>query len=502
MMTMALFLRWLRFATMLILATACGALAIVWPGWLTALRAQTYGLPTISIASGDGGIGTTGQVLNLAVQTTPRTSGVTINWSVNPGGGTLASSSTVTDEGGRASNTLRVGSTRSITVNATLVGSNTVTFTATCTNCEQQIAGSEAAVAGLQQAGTLIPTALLSTRTQLNNIGLRLLSLRRGGPAVSAGGLSLNIDGEPAPVGLAASQMFSLFKGTGASADASPFGNLGVFANGLGTFGDQRSSSREPGFDFHTAGVTAGADYRVLPQLVLGGAFGYGSTKNEFDAGAGDVSANGFSLSGYGGFTLGGFHVDGILTYGWIDYDIERNIAAPGGTVTAKGSPDGHQFAVGANTGYDFSFGALTVGPSLRVTYVNVVVDAFTERGAGDFDLKVRRQTTESLTTSLGGEVSYAISVPFGVLTPLLRFEWEHEYLEGSRLITGTLVTDSTQTVFGARTNNPDRDYFNLGAGITGTFRSGVSAFFYYEALLGRDHITNHSFTAGVRLEF
>jgi outer membrane lipase/esterase len=497
-------LRALRFAMMLTLATSCGALALFWPGWLTALRAQTYGLPTLGIVSGQSGAGLSGQTLPpLVVQTSPATSGVTVIWSVNAGGGTLASASTHTDESGRASNVLRVGSTRTITVNASIIGSNTVTFTATCTNCEaQQIAGSEAAVAGLQQASTLVPTALLSTRTQLHNIGLRLLNLRRGGAALSASGLSLNVDGESAPVGLAASHMFSLLKGTGASADPSPFGNLGVFVNGLGSFGDQRANSREPGYDFHTAGVTAGADYRVLPQLVLGAALGYGSTKNEFDAGAGDVSAKGITVSAYGGFTQGGFHADGIFTYGWTDYDTERNINTAAGRVTAKGSPGGDQFSLGANTGYDFAFGGLTVGPSLRLTYVNVSVDGFAERGAGVFDLKVRRQSTDSLTTSMGGEVSYAISVPFGVLSPLVRFEWEHEYLGGSRLVSGTLTTDPTATVFGTKTSSPDRDYFNLGAGLTGTFRSGVSAFFYYEALLGRERVTSHSFTAGVRFEF
>ena len=348
----------------------------------------------------------------------------------------------------------------------------------------------------------MIPTAVLTARTQLNNIGLRLLNLRRGGPATSAAGLSLNVDGEPAPVGLAAGNMFSLFRGTGASADPSPFGNLGVFANGLGTFGDQRASSREPGFDFHTAGMTAGADYRVLPNLVLGGALGYGSMRSDFDGGAGEVSSKGLNLSAYAGFTLGGFHADGILSYGWMHYDTERNLFDGTNKVTAKASPGGDQFSVAGNTGYDFSFGALTVGPSLRVTYVDVQVERFTERGGGPFNLRVHRQTSESLTTALGGEVSYAISVPFGVLTPLVRFEWEHEYLAGSRLVTGTLVSDSTQTLFGARTDSPDRDYFNLGAGLTGTFRSGVSAFFYYETVLGRDRITNHSFTAGVRFEF
>ena len=502
---MGLYARAMRLSMTLALTLACAALAVFWPGWLTSLRAQTYGYPvSISIVSGNGASGATGQQLSFVVQTSPSTSGVTVGWSVSAGGGTLSSGATVTGANGRASNVLTVGSTPAITVSATVAGGNTVTFTATCTNCNgHQITGAEAAaLEGLKQASTLIPVGLISARTQLHNIGLRLLSLRRGGATLSTGGLAMTIDGEPAPAGVAASHLFSLPRGTGASADASPLGNLGVFANGLGTFGDQRSSRNEPGFDFHTAGVTAGADYRVLPQLVLGLALGFGSTRNDFDGGAGDVTSKGISISGYAGYTLGGFHADAIFTYGWIDYDTERRIASAAGPVTAKGSPGGDQLAVGANVGYDFSFGALTIGPTLRLTYVDVTVDGFKERGGGDFNMRLRRQDTESLTTSLGGEVSYAIGVPFGVLTPLLRFEWEHEYLAGSRLVTGTLASDPTGTVFGIRTNAPDRDYFNLGVGLTGTFRSGVSAFFYYEALLGRDRVTNHSFTAGVRLEF
>src|SRR5262245_30395739 len=182
--------------------------------------------------------------------------------------------------------------------------------------------------------------------------------------------------------------------------------------------------------------------------------------RSDFDGNAGEVSSKGLLLSAYAGFTLGGFHADGILSYGWMHYDTERNLFSPTGRVTAKASPGGDQFAVAGNTGYDWSFGALTVGPSIRVTYVDVAVESFTERGGGPFNLKVHRQTSESLTTALGGEVSYAISVPFGVLTPLVRFEWEHEYLAGSRLVTGTLVSDSTQTLFGARSDSPDRDYF------------------------------------------
>jgi hypothetical protein len=51
-------------------------------------------------------------------------------------------------------------------------------------------------------------------------------------------------------------------------------------------------------------------------------------------------------------------------------------------------------------------------------------------------------------------------------------------------------------------TNNPDRNYFNLGAGLSATFTRGVSAFVYWETVLGRQNFTANSFTGGIRFEF
>jgi outer membrane lipase/esterase len=107
-----------------------------------------------------------------------------------------------------------------------------------------------------------------------------------------------------------------------------------------------------------------------------------------------------------------------------------------------------------------------------------------------------------SLTTVLEASAAYAIGTPWAVLQPTMLAEWAHEYLDNSRLISGTLIADPVQTVFGVPTNNPDRNYFNLGAGLTATFARGISAFFFYETVLGRDNFTAHSFTAGARFEF
>lgn len=170
-------------------------------------------------------------------------------------------------------------------------------------------------------------------------------------------------------------------------------------------------------------------------------------------------------------------------------------------TATAYGSTHGTQFAISVSTGYNFTVGAFTFGPTGRVNYVQVHIDGYQESGAEPFDLNVATQNAQSVTTALGGQATYAISMPWGVLTPLMRFEWEHEYKGNSRTVTASLVADPATTV-AAQTNGPDRDYFNLGAGLSATFKGGVSAFVQFDTVLGRANFTNYSFNTGVRFAF
>lgn len=352
---------------------------------------------------------------------------------------------------------------------------------------------------GAKQAAALGTVALTTTSVQTTNIGLRLAALRRGATGVSVGGVTFNMDGQLVPVGALTSAIASL--GGGASADRSSalLGKFGVFVNGQGSFGNQDPTIRDAGFDFYTAGMTAGVDYRVTNDLVLGAAFGYLRTKTNFDVSAGDSRINGYSVSAYGNYyLLEKLYLDGIATFGRNEYSNERNIA---NAFTANSSTDGTQFAVSVSTGYEFNAGALTLGPTARVNYVRVHIDGYRETGADTFNLKIGSQTIESVTSALGGEVRYAVSTGFGVLTPQLNFDWEHEYKGDGRTVTASVLADPA-TAVAVRTASPDRDYFNLGAGVSATFKGGVSAFVHYQAQLGRTNFTNHGFNAGARFEF
>jgi outer membrane autotransporter protein len=236
----------------------------------------------------------------------------------------------------------------------------------------------------------------------------------------------------------------------------------------------------------------------VLDPLILGLAFGYLRTRSTFDADAADYSINGYSLSVYGNYyILPQLYVDGIFNYGWNNYGINRSTLDG----TASASTSGTQYSLSSSVGYNFSRGPLAFGPTFRVQYINAHIDGYREQGAGQSDASISSQSIQSLTTALGGQMTYAISTGVGVFVPLLKFEWVHESLGNVPPVSAVLITDPTIAA-SSQNINPDRNYFNLGVGLTATFKHGISAFLYFEETLGRSNFTTHSFTGGVRMEF
>jgi outer membrane autotransporter protein len=472
--------------------------------------------------------------------------GSDITWTVEPSGaGSLINDTTTTDNDGKTSNTLTLDPSASGAVTVTAETSsgaqvefnvNSVDFadisglseneknTAealdnTCDALEGGTEGLEALAAACSTTGdealTMIeqvtPNQIASQgnnsveiqHTQFTNINLRMFKLRGGAIGASANDLALNFDGQPL-VNKGLAYLLSNATGGAASADEpSPLGRLGLFINGSGSFGDTDSTDDELGFDFDTAGITAGADYRITDTLILGGALGYVSSDFDFDNNQGDQDVTGYTVSAYGTwYQSEKVYVDGILSYGWNDFDMERRIIFGTTDVTAEGSPDGTEFAASIGAGYDFNYGAFSFGPFGRVGYIKAEVDDYEEDPAGGLEQAYEEQDVESLTTLLGGQVSYAISTRRGVFLPQLRFEWAHEFEDDSEIIVARFLNDPTSGSFNVGTDDPDTDYFNLGAGVSAVFAAGRSAFIYYETSAGRDDITEHSIAGGLRFEF
>lgn len=295
--------------------------------------------------------------------------------------------------------------------------------------------------------------------------------------------------------------------GGGAGADDMGLGDrLGIFVNGIGGFGDVDSSFNQLGFDFDSSGVLAGVDYRFTDNFILGLAFNYLRTDANFNRDGGRLDSDTYSGSLYGTlYAANSFHIDWVATYGGVSYDSIRNIsyAVPGEVINTQStaSPDGKQFSGALSAGYDFTINALTISPYLRGEYINLDINSFSDQDPLGWGVRYADQSIESLTTALGTRIAYAISTQWGVVQPFVRGEWFHEYEDDRRNIAANFVQDPTRERFNIVTDSPDRNFYTFGTGISATFAKGISAFFNYDVLLGRDNISSHMFMLGARME-
>jgi outer membrane autotransporter protein len=341
-----------------------------------------------------------------------------------------------------------------------------------------------------------------STRTgvqHLQTVDGRLRAVRAGARGFSLAGLRLRdaegrvLDGADVERALAES-----------AAAGGPEGilgeRLGVFANGIGSWGDLDAHGDEPGYDFDTYGVLAGVDYRVREPLVLGAALGWSTTDHDFDRDAGGLDKDAWSGSLYGTWQREPVWVDGIVTYLHLDYGLERDFLVSGRT--AEGDTTGHEWVVSLGVGTDLEHGGFTLSPSVRLTFLDTEIGGFSEDGAGGFDLVYDDHDVRSLTSDVGLNLSYALSTSFGVVTPYVRAEWEHEFEDDSREVGFRLAADPSRTRFAVRVSSPDRDHANLGAGLALALPRGWAAFADFETVAGQRNLDQYTLTVGGRLAF
>lgn len=356
-----------------------------------------------------------------------------------------------------------------------------------------------------------------SVAAQTRNIGARLAALRRGATGFSLAGLQFRID-DTVVSGAALASLLDAANGDGASADAAPGsglgGRLGVFASGDVGFGSKDRTANVDGFDYDTWNITAGVDYRISDRFVVGGALGYIATDASIDNAGGKLDSDGYVATIFGSYYQADkFYIDGSVSFGRNSFDQKRNVRYTLGATavdqTFSADYDGDQWALSLDAGYTIQHGALTITPTGRLQYLKAKVDGFRENqgsnpatvGSG-WGLAIEDQEFKSLTTSLGGQMSYAISNTWGVLQPYANLEWIHEFEDSNEFVTGFFLGDRSQTRFRLATDDVDRNYFNLGVGLTALFTQSRSAFIGYQSVLGYKDLEHHTINAGFRLEF
>ena len=385
--------------------------------------------------------------------------------------------------------------------------------------------------------------ALAASATQLQNVAQRQQALRNGtgsqglsqlgfdvqGQSVGTGQLASGVssyEGETADVDRGVDSALSEIRQEAGVADEDEIvlereelsedqrvieedsgeSRLGWFVNGRISIGDHDRTAVEPGYDVSTRGVTAGADWRFA-EGYLGGALGYVDSSTDLHGDVGSIDTNGYTLTAYGGLQRGQFFFDGALSYGLLDFDTRRQIVLPiafnGQTVyTARGVTDSNQVSLSLGAGYDWTLGRVQLEGFGRGLLSRLEIDGFDEVGAGGLAVSMKRQTVDSKLAEAGVEAALPVSYSWGVMNPVARVSYFHEFENDSRRIPGTFGIDATGQEFRLLTDRPDRDYFNLGLGVQFTLRHSRLLYFMLDTDLMRSDFDQYTLTFGYRQQW
>lgn len=345
---------------------------------------------------------------------------------------------------------------------------------------------------------------------QFSIIHGRIVNLRNAQQQNSTllGYSTFNINGETIPVGEVLAKALGQSHGGAAGDDPideplrdSP---LGFFLKGQFNIGEKDKTRNEQGFEVDRQAVTLGADYSLTDDLVLGAAFGYGATNTHYNRSNGSMETDAFEFSTYGSYFFPqDFYLDWIMSYALHNFDTKRRIQYSGFDSSAQSEADGDQYGISLGFGKDISIQNFVINPYARVEYITTQVDSYQETGGAGLAMEFDKQVIDSVTSTIGGQASQSISMPWGILSPGFRFEWVHQYMDDARLIQARFsqATPGTGT-FVVQTDNPDRDYFNIGSSLAVTLPEGRAGFLRYEYRLGQTDITDHTVELGVRIPF
>ena len=266
--------------------------------------------------------------------------------------------------------------------------------------------------------------------------------------------------------------------------------------------------------------TTAGFDYSITSNWLVGAAFSGLTTKQSFSLG-GDYRQDEFAVSLYTAYRHNAFWADGIGTWGTLHDTVNRQIPLGVTMQSNQGSTNGSNVSFAGQVGYDFSasFGqapagaglsykapvaasapvVLTHGPVVGIILQQVYVDGFTETNPSGAPtaLAFTSQTRNSAVAELG----YQASLKFGIWEPYAKLTWDHELADLNRLV-GASLTSIVAPGFSMPAVILGRDW---AAGTVGTrvrLTSNVSGYAALSGQLGQGNATSYGGQVGLNVAF
>lgn len=279
--------------------------------------------------------------------------------------------------------------------------------------------------------------------------------------------------------------------GGGSAADNYLFdGRVGAYFAGGGSFGnvDQNLSLKRTAFDTYNQTGTGAVDYRFNEWAVAGLLFNYTGNQNYLALNAGNLTSDSYRFMPFASFIpFDNAYIDVMAGYGYQTYETRQ-----GYTNSANYSSD--QALASIDLGYTYPIGAVELTGFAGGSYIGTNVNGYTESGTGN---RVQAYNVSSWTSTVGTQVTYAISTKMGIVQPLMRLEWVHGYnaQQNIHIISASGLSVPIPSQLGIS------DWGNVTAGLQTTLPRGMTAFLNYQGQI-MSIGQNNGVMGGLRLEF
>lgn len=275
--------------------------------------------------------------------------------------------------------------------------------------------------------------------------------------------------------------------------------NRNIWIKPYGSWGDQGEVDNVSGYSLSTGGIALGGDVALSPEYTLGVVAGFSnSSMDSHNSGApSSLSVNSYHVGGYGNYAI----QEGLNFTYQLDGAINRNTgsrnigfygvtANSNYTSTSWHAGSGLHKAVAINEKTRFI-------PSIRLDYLTVQSNAYSEADAGVLDLNVDDQSYQELFTSVDMRIDYALLPNLKLSTNMgAGYNALNERVQISASYAGG---GNAFTTYGLKTSPW---LYNAGLGMSSMLKKDTEFTLRYDAQATTTDYLNQMVSARVRMYF
>jgi uncharacterized protein YhjY with autotransporter beta-barrel domain len=256
----------------------------------------------------------------------------------------------------------------------------------------------------------------------------------------------------------------------------------------------------DDGYKFDTTGLSAGIDYRFNRNLAVGVGMGYGRDVSDIGDNGSRSTGKAYTTAIYASYHPGqNFFIDGLAGYQWLSFDSQRYLTSGGGF--ADGERDGGQWFASVSAGSKFQVEQFQISPYARLDVARATLDEFTENGDPSSALHYGEQDISTTTGNLGLTLNYKVPISFGVISPQVRLEYQHDF-QGDSAITMNYADMFGGPIYHTSIDGLGKDRFMLGLGVNVQTVQDFALRLEYRGLFGSDGDTDNGFLVNVGKTF